>query len=310
MPEFVNVIPKDIPLTETQVAALGKINWAHEVPHPDGGTQPQFGLKQITVEKPDGRELIRRDSQGRPERIFVANSPTLLKVGSWNSGLSSLQFVNLGIHGPISTYILSLEEIVEPIIPDRINEIGNFVVEVNRTQTQDLESRFVLEAQQRIVDMYQGYITSGIMESDDEFVRKLLEDASVSLKLVRDSREQIPGRVRGLVPKAQELGVVYIDERGDHSQRGVIFDPEAIDIVFTPDTDDLSLTDFTNHSREVLRWSKATDLERIAASLNSLLFALGLGHTSVLTAQLMFIPSALLVAVIGFIFLKEKLSKN
>ena len=138
MPEFVNVIPKDIPLTETQVAALGKINWAHEVPHPDGGTQPQFGLKQITVEKPDGRELIRRDSQGRPERIFVANSPTLLKVGSWNSGFSSLQFVNLGIHGPISTYILSLEEIVEPIIPDRINEIGNFVVEVNRTQTQDL----------------------------------------------------------------------------------------------------------------------------------------------------------------------------
>src|SRR3989344_3310470 len=55
---------------------------------------------------------------------------------------------------------------------------------------------------------------------------------------------------------------------------------------------------------------KLIALSGIVASLNSLLFALGLGHTSVLTAQLMFIPSALLVAVIGFIFLKEKLSKN
>jgi len=47
-----------------------------------------------------------------------------------------------------------------------------------------------------------------------------------------------------------------------------------------------------------------------ALTLNLLLFVSGLQYTSIIMSQLMFIPSALLVGLIGFLFLKEKISKN
>lgn len=43
---------------------------------------------------------------------------------------------------------------------------------------------------------------------------------------------------------------------------------------------------------------------------NWMLFAAGLQHTSVVVGQLAYVPTALLVAVIGYIFLKEKLTKE
>lgn len=48
----------------------------------------------------------------------------------------------------------------------------------------------------------------------------------------------------------------------------------------------------------------------LAVSGNVLFFALGVGYTSIIMSQLIYLPSALIVALIGYFFLKEKLSKN
>lgn len=48
----------------------------------------------------------------------------------------------------------------------------------------------------------------------------------------------------------------------------------------------------------------------IALSFNLLFFVSGLQHTSIIMSQLMFIPTGLLVGLVGFLFLKEKITKN
>ncbi len=51
-------------------------------------------------------------------------------------------------------------------------------------------------------------------------------------------------------------------------------------------------------------------LTGLTFAINILLFAVGIQYTSVIMSQIIYVPSGLLVAIIGFIFLKEKLSKN
>lgn len=48
----------------------------------------------------------------------------------------------------------------------------------------------------------------------------------------------------------------------------------------------------------------------LAMGANVILFAVGLQHTTIMMSQLIFVPKGLLVAVLGFILLKEALSKN
>lgn len=48
----------------------------------------------------------------------------------------------------------------------------------------------------------------------------------------------------------------------------------------------------------------------ILFAINWIFFALGVGRTSVMMAQIMYVPTALIVAVIGYLFLKEKINKE
>ena len=48
----------------------------------------------------------------------------------------------------------------------------------------------------------------------------------------------------------------------------------------------------------------------ILAAANPLLFAFGIQYTSVIMGQIIYVPTALIVAVLGTIFLKEKLTRN
>lgn len=51
-------------------------------------------------------------------------------------------------------------------------------------------------------------------------------------------------------------------------------------------------------------------LTSLAFSINILFFIFGLGFTSIIMSQLMFIPTGLIVGIIGFLFLKEKITKT
>lgn len=48
----------------------------------------------------------------------------------------------------------------------------------------------------------------------------------------------------------------------------------------------------------------------ILFAINWIFFALGVSRTSVMMAQIMYVPTALIVAIIGYIFLKEKINKE
>ncbi|GEM_PF-5951496 len=48
----------------------------------------------------------------------------------------------------------------------------------------------------------------------------------------------------------------------------------------------------------------------ILFAINWLLFSLGVAQTSVIMAQIMYVPTAIIVAAIGYIFLKEKINKE
>lgn len=48
----------------------------------------------------------------------------------------------------------------------------------------------------------------------------------------------------------------------------------------------------------------------ILFAINWIFFALGVSRTSVMMSQIMYVPTALIVAIIGYIFLKEKINKE
>ncbi len=48
----------------------------------------------------------------------------------------------------------------------------------------------------------------------------------------------------------------------------------------------------------------------ILFAINWIFFALGVGRTSVMMSQIMYVPTALIVAIIGYIFLKEKINRE
>lgn len=51
-------------------------------------------------------------------------------------------------------------------------------------------------------------------------------------------------------------------------------------------------------------------LVSLLAAANGLFFAFGIGHTSVIMGQLIYTPTAIIVAILAWLFLKEKLTKN
>lgn len=263
MPERVSTAPREISLTEDEIAKLQKIRWAHDAPHPDGGTQPVFGLRNITMPHPGGYEQIRLSKEGKPERAYVPVSAAA--TGSGDEEFSRLVYRNLRLRQPITVYPLSPNGIIDPLNPDRINEIGDFVVEVDRTFMQDRESRFIVETQKRLLQMYRGYVQYGILDENDEMAKKLIEDASIHLQHLEETREDLPDRIRGLVPKAQRLGVLFVSERGT-TRDSLVLDPELIHSVYTPETDNLSFTEFTDHSRAVVHNMKAVNLKELAAA--------------------------------------------
>lgn len=55
---------------------------------------------------------------------------------------------------------------------------------------------------------------------------------------------------------------------------------------------------------------KYLTLASLCMGTNVILFAVGLQHTSIMTSQLIFVPKGLFVALLGYIFLKEVLSKD
>lgn len=243
----------NINLSPADRRMLGKITWTHEVPHPDGGVVSQFGLHSISVPKSDGLELIRLKQDRVPEKVFVPRSPSITGGPGPEHQASRLIFDNLGLHSRISVFLQSANDVIHPLNPDRINEIGDFVVEVDKTFKQDGESRLVLEGQRNLLSLYEGYVLSGVLGKDDELAHKLIEEASVHMRLLAETRKQLPLRVRGLPVRSQQLGVSFIREKGYRGDL-LVLDPELIEAVYTPESDDMTYGEFREHSRKILRY--------------------------------------------------------
>lgn len=265
MTEIVSTAPREIPITEDEIVALQRIKWAHEAPHPDGGTQPLFGLRQIIIPQLGGYEQIRLSKEGEPERVYIPHSDTA-RGGVGDVEFSRLIYSNLRVRAPITVHLLSPNGIIDPLTPERINEIGDFVVEMDRTFMQDRESRFVIETQMHLLQMYRGYIQTGILDENDEMAKKIIEEGSIHLQRLEETREELPDRIRGLVPRAQQLGVLFINERGTH-RNSLALDPAVIQSVYTPETDNLSFTEFTAHNRAIMHNMKAVNLKELAVSI-------------------------------------------
>ncbi|OGE33517.1 hypothetical protein A3J19_04460 [Candidatus Daviesbacteria bacterium RIFCSPLOWO2_02_FULL_41_8] len=248
---------KNIPLSEIELTELDKIRWAHDEPHPDDGTQPLFGLSKIIMPVSGGRNHIRMNGVGQLEKIFFAEKSNVGVIDSdREEEWSRLTFSNLGFHRPITSFLNSPKGIVDPLNAERINEIGDFVVEVNQVFTQDHQSRLVIEAQQSVLKMYQQYMQSGILSGDDKMLQQLIENASVHLQTLQKTRESLPEGIRQLVPRVKQLGIFFIDERVFSSvYRGLQFDPLIIKTLYTPETDNLSLSDLREY------WWKLPELK-------------------------------------------------
>src|SRR5438552_3083541 len=55
---------------------------------------------------------------------------------------------------------------------------------------------------------------------------------------------------------------------------------------------------------------KTIFLSGLALGANIIFFSIGVQHTSVIMSQIIFIPSTIIVAILGYFFLGEKLTKN
>lgn len=237
------------PLAPGEIAALQQVKWANDrAPHPDGGTRRQFGLKEISTPILGGIEFIRVDISGVPVKEFVPKGGVI--GDSEKDRYTRLNFANLRERAPISVYISSPDDVTEPLNPDRINEIGEFVLKVDKTFVLDDRSRHQLEVYEELDRMHKRNMEAGITDEDDETTRALAEQAAISLQLIRDSRKVLPQRVRDLVTHAEELGILLIDERY-HSGERLQLDPTGIKAIYTPETDNLPEKKFTEHARKV-----------------------------------------------------------
>lgn len=67
---------------------------------------------------------------------------------------------------------------------------------------------------------------------------------------------------------------------------------------------------FTKSSFKIKAKKAYLLLANLLFAANWLFFATGIQYTSVIMSQIIYIPTALIVAILGYLFLKEKLSKN
>lgn len=244
-------------LSTAEIEALSKVRWAHEEPHPDGGTRAIFGLLRIVIPKPAGIEYIEM-GEVDPKKIFIPRDSRATIPSPLDARNSQLVYRNLRISDPIRVYLASSQNVIEPINPQRINEIGDLIIDTDTVLMQDRQSRIVLETQQRLLEMYNEFVQKGVVDKDDEVMKQLIEGASVHLKLLADTRKELSKKIRALTPRAEQLGVIFIDQSLPRNL-GLQLDPRTIPTIYTPDTDHLTLSEFQKHTLRINRSLKPPD---------------------------------------------------
>lgn len=243
----------DRPLSSVELQAANRIRWAHEAPRANGDMHQVFGLSRIVTSVPGGSEITQMGKDGQPTRVFQETPTIATHMTSPLDASNRLFFANLRNYSPIRVLLAQTGNVIQPFNPDQINTIGDFVVEVDSTINQDYESRLVAQAQQGVLRMYQDQLDSGAIRDDVtiELINKFIEDASVHVKLLEETRKELPSKVRALIPKAKELGILRMDQAWE--PRGAFqLDPLVIGASYTPDTDNLSLPEFLEHQRNVV----------------------------------------------------------